>query len=100
MRLVKTVKYSHFFLGYSQLDNSECIQYEEKKWLNLREAKHECLEDPDCRMFFHRCGNTDFKVCSKDSQIQQSTCGSITYVKGKNDCITAFPRLMSLPHLR
>ena len=34
-------------------------------------------------MFFHRCGNTDFKVCRKRIAIKQSECGSILYTKGK-----------------
>lgn len=59
------------------------MPYEDRTWINLREAKHACLEDPDCDKFFHRCGNTDFKLCSKNDEIVQSQCGSIIYTKGK-----------------
>ena len=70
-------------LGYSRQENVYCMPYKDRAWINLREAKHACLQDPDCDKFFYRCGNTDFKLCSKNDDIVQSTCGSIIYTKGK-----------------
>jgi hypothetical protein len=69
--------------GYEIRSNSVCSPYRKQSFETLPEAKHQCIKDPSCTMFFNVGGavhRASF-LCDEGAVIEISTLGAVLFIK-------------------